>query len=984
MKSSLPIISRAIRGIALFLFLIFSSSTVQAQVLIPVTVTIMRVIELHCDEGFGESCPNDFYAKVNIANLGYQESPIVYNNSDFSPFWTFTRQVDVANGTVPINIQLWDQDDLSADDQIDISSGDGGDRTLNLVYDLTTGNWWGEVPLNVGYSQGSGNDSASITFDITLNSDGDLDDDGIPDGIERFGILDANGNLHTDMAALGADPCRKTIAIEIDFMEAGDHDHEPDAIAITEAVNAFNAAPVPAVSFCPYAGFPTQASGIGLIVIVDDAIVEQPDLNFDNAGWTAFNTIRANNFDAARQPYFHYSLWAHNLNANDGTSGVCCSGKDFIVSLGSWTNQTGTARQQSGTFMHELGHAIGLGHGGGDGVNFKPNYLSVMNYQFQTVGIIDSATGVSQIDYSLTALPNLIETSLFEPTGIGDGTLTTFWRTINFTLLSSPGNIPLDWTGNDFDGNGIGNDDTNVTVDINGDRICVTPGNDGVLNTTPAGDDLVVGNNIHDGPNRTCNSNATGDDRQERAVGHTQVAVLTGYDDWANLKYRAAMSPDAGYSPPPIGPELNYETALLIEEQANQAINTTDLAISKNALPTPVLNSNVASVNTSLNHLPFSIYLPLVGNIMSQDSLITAAAGTQMDYVITITNNGPNSTHEAQVIDVLPDGVTYISDNADCVEAPVRTLTCDPGLISADESRDILVTVLIDPDLVYNAGGPVAITNHVTVENVAGLDLYQDNNSAFVEVQVVAVADLEIVDYEVLNPPPQIMVGEAVTVTLRKVITNNGPSAPMDVSLIDTATAPPDSTITPTEIHVNELALALGEQRTIEEVFTLQCNGYSHHIFTFTTEIQPLNSEDSDPDLSNNQAEISLDIECVVPIAINIVPGQINLNGNGVVPVLALNNAAGEFGLPLAFDASTIDPLSVRFGPRDVIWEGTGGALETHGQGHGHGQGMLLHFRIQETGLSVTDNEACLKGTWYDEDGDPHTFFGCDAVVIRD
>ncbi len=30
--------------------------------------------------------------------------------------------------------------------------------------------------------------------------------------------------------------------------------------------------------------------------------------------------------------------------------------------------------------MHELGHNLGLRHGGMDDLNCKPNYLSVMNY----------------------------------------------------------------------------------------------------------------------------------------------------------------------------------------------------------------------------------------------------------------------------------------------------------------------------------------------------------------------------------------------------------------------------------------------------------------------------------------------------------------------------------------------------------------------------------------------------------------------------
>src|SRR6185369_4859250 len=38
---------------------------------------------------------------------------------------------------------------------------------------------------------------------------------------------------------------------------------------------------------------------------------------------------------------------------------------------------------EAGIVMHELGHNLGLRHGGFEDTNYKPNYLSVMNYAFQ-------------------------------------------------------------------------------------------------------------------------------------------------------------------------------------------------------------------------------------------------------------------------------------------------------------------------------------------------------------------------------------------------------------------------------------------------------------------------------------------------------------------------------------------------------------------------------------------------------------------------
>lgn len=62
----------------------------------------------------------------------------------------------------------------------------------------------------------------------------------------------------------------------------------------------------------------------------------------------------------------------------------------------------GTDQAEAAIFMHELGHDLGLCHGGpnlegncpsGDyGLEGKPNYLSVMNLDFSSIGIPYAAT----------------------------------------------------------------------------------------------------------------------------------------------------------------------------------------------------------------------------------------------------------------------------------------------------------------------------------------------------------------------------------------------------------------------------------------------------------------------------------------------------------------------------------------------------------------------------------------------------------------
>src|SRR5262249_44808424 len=142
-----------------------------------------------------------------------------------------------------------------------------------------------------------------------------------------------------------------------------------------------------------------------------------------------FDTVKADpaNFgpNDPRRFAFHYCLWTHRISRTEGISGIAdIHGNDLEVGLGNRgfdgrdtdgdglpDYKVGDVQEQATTFMHELGHNLGLNHGGApaDGVNFKPNYLSVMNYRYLD-GIPptdpDGAAGPlrARLDYSRKAL----------------------------------------------------------------------------------------------------------------------------------------------------------------------------------------------------------------------------------------------------------------------------------------------------------------------------------------------------------------------------------------------------------------------------------------------------------------------------------------------------------------------------------------------------------------------------------------------------
>ncbi|HKU50066.1 MAG TPA: hypothetical protein VJP79_08955, partial [Nitrososphaera sp.] len=112
---------------------------------------------------------------------------------------------------------------------------------------------------------------------------------------------------------------------------------------------------------------------------------------FDERGGTNHNI--PSDATRARFQAFHYALFSLIQNQDPGSSGNAETvGNDIIVTLGSFdSGKIDNVDQIRGTLMHEVGHNLGLYHGGpstvtGYNVNCKPNYPSVMTYIRQITG----------------------------------------------------------------------------------------------------------------------------------------------------------------------------------------------------------------------------------------------------------------------------------------------------------------------------------------------------------------------------------------------------------------------------------------------------------------------------------------------------------------------------------------------------------------------------------------------------------------------
>lgn len=177
-----------------------------------------------------------------------------------------------------------------------------------------------------------------------------------------------------------------------------------------------------------------------------------------------FYDLKSNpsNFDKKTALFKHYLVFGHNNTCDStatcgdpnclapdgsqptqGTSGIAeVRGNDSIVSLAAFPVAVAPdlrISQESGAILHELGHNLGLYHGGpcnppGDptcadnGAAPKVNYISVMNPRYNFgIPVADWPGSVTpnpirtRIDYSRKFLPLIDEAALSEPAGLQPG-----------------------------------------------------------------------------------------------------------------------------------------------------------------------------------------------------------------------------------------------------------------------------------------------------------------------------------------------------------------------------------------------------------------------------------------------------------------------------------------------------------------------------------------------------------------------------------
>lgn len=494
----------------------------------------------------------------------------------------------------------------------------------------------------------------------------DTDGDGLPDVWEKEGLdYDGDGKIDVDLPAMGADPNVPDIFVEVDWMV-----RPQKKILWWEIKKYRNLAPSEDAMKLVYDSFKQHEINLHIDVGPDsidfvtgkkwgklsggNEIPYEKKFNIKSS-WNS--TVNAN-FSKARHNVFKHCLF---VDQYDGTrSGIANNipGQFFIVANQDWVFNGGNI-SVGGTFMHELGHTLGLRHGGCDHEHYKPNYLSVMNYAFQTTGLV----GSGMVGYSDYKLPDINEAHINEKLGIDPSGLTvgTGLGTTLFYWASNQRNvIPISKAAIDFNNNG--NLETDISLDLN-----------------PNG-------NVYDKP----------------------IAVLKGHEDWSGIVYKSGA----------IGEHNNSSNG----NSSGIAFQINDTGLQEKTLEEALKTSTLASSGTGyVELLPSSLITDLngqslefeVGNMSANETTFTVNIQCKSlfdNYTKSITIPGSRDKIESEHI-VVPITKNILSDE--------YTITC--SIVSDGKSSDFTFSqeaVQVDKEDIEEMKKLLSGKNELTDEEV--------------------------------------------------------------------------------------------------------------------------------------------------------------------------------------------------------------------------------------------------------------------------
>ncbi|HFU4217222.1 TPA: VWA domain-containing protein [Streptococcus suis] len=272
----------------------------------------------------------------------------------------------------------------------------------------------------------------------------DSDGDGLLDDWEEFGLKDGKGNVILDLPAMGANKYMKDLFVQVDCMHRTGFPvfiNLPLLGEVSFKVRDLTTAPSSKALEMVRKQFLDHGIQLHIDMGPDSVMkyengkavtwgdlsaggnrLQYKDVFEIGSNYEHWNRVVTNYLPQNRWNVFRHAFFVNtfSINGEEKGTGVASAipGQAFIVAVKDiYDNNLAVA----GTFMHELGHTLGLGHGGADHTLGKPNHLSVMNYLFQLSGLVypnSVKESIKRLNFSEYALPALNEKALREKDGI--------------------------------------------------------------------------------------------------------------------------------------------------------------------------------------------------------------------------------------------------------------------------------------------------------------------------------------------------------------------------------------------------------------------------------------------------------------------------------------------------------------------------------------------------------------------------------------
>ena len=302
-----------------------------------------------------------------------------------------------------------------------------------------------------------------------------------------------------------------------------------------------------------------------------------------------------------------------------------------------------------------------------------------------------------------------------------------------------------------------------------------------------------------------------------------------------------------------------------------------------------------AWVKADVKKISFAVLQPPTNIDVSADVPVTLRA--------VVHNNGPYGP-----VDIM-DEILWTAAPADC------TFTLD-SCATVLQAVPVSVDVPVDCVTTIHCTAPSTHTFNfidevmILTEHVADPNLANNTATTSLTVNVLADADVEILDQYFDSPPAEIDVSQNAVVTLKKVVKNNGTFA-VTVPVTKTATAPADCTITPTSV-TEDVALGAGETKTLSEQFTIHCTKASFHTFAVENEVGgPKEPHISDPDLTNNIAATDLTVAAIkhvqkAVVGINMGPDPLLIKPSTVNPLAVVDTDSSSAAVNIQKTATLV------------------------------------------------------------------------------